>query len=251
MADETGRSYSANRDSARRPWQPLQRFRDAGVPKLNNLRRAAAARLRVPATWWLQAESAAALSPAEAPTTLGRGPLIIRSGSPSEDQDTTSNAGQFLSLVVQERSEFPSALARVAASLPRGADGKPLGVVFVQPLLEPLESGVALFDGFYYERALATGGNQEVTSGQKRGDVTRSHLTRDDPWSQWLQAVHGVFANGASDARLDIEFARDADGFVLLQVRPALFLVRRNETLTLANSLETLGETPSPWTASA
>jgi hypothetical protein len=33
----------------------------------------------------------------------------------------------------------------------------------------------------------------------------------------------------------------------LLQARPALFPVRRNETLSLANNKETLGDLPSPW----
>ena len=37
------------------PWLPLHQFRDNAVPKLNNLRRAAAAGLRVPPTWWLPA----------------------------------------------------------------------------------------------------------------------------------------------------------------------------------------------------
>jgi len=32
-------------------WQPLRQFRDRSVPKLHNLRRAAAAGLRVPPTW--------------------------------------------------------------------------------------------------------------------------------------------------------------------------------------------------------
>ena len=34
---------------------------------------------------------------------------------------------------------------------------------------------------------------------------------------------------------------------VILQVRPALFPIRRNETLSLANHKEILGDPPSPW----
>src|SRR5215831_18014800 len=141
-------------------WQPLRRFRDASVPKLNNLRRAAAAGLRVPPTWWAPAADA----PAGPPDDLGPGPCIIRSGSPTEDRRTTSNAGQLLSLVVRDRAEFAESLRRVVAALPRGA-------VFVQPLIAATEAGVAFFDGFYYERTLAAGGNQALTSGQARGDV--------------------------------------------------------------------------------
>ena len=55
-------------------WLPLKRFRDASVPKLDNLRRAAEAGLGVPPTWWL---SAAAIDPSAAPplpAELGGGP---------------------------------------------------------------------------------------------------------------------------------------------------------------------------------
>ena len=70
-------------------------------------------------------------------------------------------------------------------------------------------------------------------------------------WSDWLRAVYAVFGAGAGgDRRLDVEFARDAAGYVLLQVRPALFSVVRNPTLTQANSRETCGDLPRLRTAS-
>src|SRR5438105_4491336 len=103
------------------PWQTLRRFRDASVPKLNNLRRAAAAGLRVPPTWWAPAADALDAPP----DGLGPGPLIIRSGSPTEDQRTTSNAGQLLSLVVRDRSDFAESLRRVVAALPPDGGGRP------------------------------------------------------------------------------------------------------------------------------
>ncbi|HMC88413.1 MAG TPA: PEP-utilizing enzyme [Gemmataceae bacterium] len=232
-------------------WQPLKSFRDASVPKLHNLRRAAKAGLRVPPTWWLRAEAANRSEVATPPENIGPGPLIIRSGSPSEDQATTSNAGQFLSLPVHDRAGFSAALAQVVASLPRSSRGTPEGVVFVQPLIRGTQAGIVFFDGFYYERTLAAGSNEELTSGKTRGQVTRGHLQRDDPWSQWLERIYGVFARDGQSVCLDVEFARDAGGMVLFQVRPALFPVRRNETLTLANPRETLGDLPSPWAASA
>src|SRR4029077_941703 len=49
----------------------------------------------------------------------------------------------------------------------------------------------------------------------------------------------------------DVEFARGAAGYVLLQVRPALFPLTRNPTLSLANHKEILGDPPSPWMVSA
>ncbi|MFO0865154.1 MAG: PEP-utilizing enzyme [Gemmataceae bacterium] len=49
----------------------------------------------------------------------------------------------------------------------------------------------------------------------------------------------------------DLEFGRDAAGYVLLQVRPALFPVARNPTLSLANHKEILGDPPSRWMVAA
>jgi rifampicin phosphotransferase len=227
-------------------WRPLTRFKDPSVPKLDNLRRAAAAGLRIPETWWLPAsEAAKATAP---PTSLATEPVIVRSGSPTEDTQATSNAGQLLSLAVRAPDEFAECLARVVAALPRDGRGAALGAVFVQPLVKAVEAGVAFFDGFYWEKTTAPGSNEELTSGLDRGEVVRGHLARDDPWSQWLTAVHRPFRKEAP--RIDVEFARDTRGWILLQVRPALFAIARNETLSLANHKEILGGNPSPWIVS-
>jgi rifampicin phosphotransferase len=227
------------------PWRKLARFRDPAVPKLDNLRRAAAAGLRVPETWWLPAE--AAKTEIAAPPLAG--PVIVRSGSPTEDTQTTSNAGQLLSLAVRDRRKFANSLSRVAAALPRDDRGTPCGAVFVQPLIEAEEAGVAFFDGFYWEQTTAAGSNEDLTAGRSRGEVARGHLAQQDPWSDWLASVHRPFRKEMP--RIDVEFARDGRGWILLQVRPALFPVVRNETLSLANHKEILGDPPSPWIASA
>jgi pyruvate,water dikinase len=238
-------------------WLPLHQFRDRGVPKLENLRRAAAAGLRVPLTWWLRADAIASSAAVAAPPQLSEGPVILRSGSPTEDGLATSNAGQLLSLVVEERACLTESLRRVIGALPRGEDGAPRGVVFVQPVVRGVEAGVTIFDGFYYERTrlLSKEGralNQELTSGRTRGEVTRGYLERDEPWSEWLKSVYAVFGEDAGgDRRIDVEYTHDGSGYILLQVRPALFPVRRNRLLTLSNLRETLGEWPSPWTASS
>src|SRR5947209_7987857 len=117
-------------------WRPLREFRDASVPKLNNLRRAEAAGLHVPPTVWLPAADANAVAP---PHELGPAPWIIRSGSPTEDTHTTSNAGQLLSLVVPQSHEFAEALRRVVEALPADGNGRKLGAVFVQPWLRAEE----------------------------------------------------------------------------------------------------------------
>jgi rifampicin phosphotransferase len=232
------------------PWKPLRRFRDPSIPKLDNLRRAKAAGIRVPTTVWIRAAESA--SAGALPPEIAGGPFILRSGSPTEDTRETSNAGQLLSVAVREPGRFERSLAEVVAALPRDGAGAPLGAVFAQPLVEAGEAGVAFFDGFHYERTVAAGGNEGLTSGQARGEVTRGHLARGEAWSAWLASIYRIFgreARGGTES-IDIEFARDDAGYVLLQVRPALFPVARNETLSLANHKEILGDPPSPWIAS-
>src|SRR5204863_8868318 len=97
----------------------------------------------------------------------------------------------------------------------------------------------------------AAGGNADLTAGRARGDVRRGHLAPGEVWSEWLSRVYAVFGGPGGDPRLDVEFARDERGYVLLQVRPALFPVKRNPLLTQANLKETFGDWPSPWTVSA
>lgn len=238
------------------PWHPLKQFKDPSVPKLDNLRRARAAGLRVPETWWLPAADAA-LDPERRlpPPSLADGPVIVRSGSPTEDTFATSNAGQLLSLPVRDPAAFGDALAWVVAALPLDAAGRPLGAVFVQPLITAIEAGVVFFDGFYWERTLAPGSNEGLTAGLERGRVERGHLQRggaesgpEGAWSDWLTAIYAPFRKATP--RIDAEIARDERGWILLQVRPALFPVARNETLSLANHREILGDPPSPWIVS-
>lgn len=224
-------------------WQPLRRFDDPAIPKLYNLARAAARRVHIPKTVWTHAREAPREAPAGVPF-----PLIVRSGSPTEDTHETSNAGQLLSLVVERPADFAESVARVVDALPPDGRGSPRGVVFVQPLVQAKEAGIAFFDGFYFERTAARGGNEALTSGKDRGHVTRGHLGRGDAWSSWISRVYDVFS--ADIPRLDVEYAEDETGFVLLQARPALFPIARSETLSLANHKEILGDPPSPWIVS-
>jgi len=223
------------------PWHPPGlEFRDPGVPKLRNLALAGRAGLRVPPTAWALA---ADLGPDGPPPGVDF-PCFVRSGSPTEDAAETSNAGRFVTVEVAEAAGFAVALAAVLDALPVGPDGGRLGVVFVQPRVDAVRAGVTFFDGFYYEETTAAGGNQALTSGRERGEVRRGHLRRGDPHHRWLTRVHRVFG-----ATLDLEWADPGDGGgpVLLQARPALFPVRRSETLSLANHKEILGDPPSPW----
>jgi hypothetical protein len=224
------------------PWKPLDRFDDPSIPKLHNLRRADRAGFAVPTTVWALARDLEA-GPPEAPLGF---PCIVRSGSPTEDTQTTSNAGQLLSVAVPEPDEFADAVRRVVAALPR-EDGQALGAVFVQPLIRAETAGVTFFDGFYYEETWAAGSNMELTQGLARGNVRRDHLRRGNAYHGWLSRLQRLFGGS-----IDIEWAFPHDGSgrtepVLLQVRPALFAIKRNETLSLANHKEIFGDPPSPW----
>jgi phosphohistidine swiveling domain-containing protein len=130
----------------------------------------------------------------------------------------------------------------VVSSLPL-ADGQTRGAVAIQPFLVNPTAGITFFDGFYFEETVISGQNRAVTSGHLRGEVQRGHLARGEPVSEWLCRIHRLFGG-----TLDLEWSESSDGErVLLQVRPALFPIRRCETLSLANNQETLGRVPSPW----
>lgn len=233
-------------------WQRLERFRDRRTPKLYNLRLASAAGLRVPRTWWLPAERIEGGGRIAPPPRLRSGPWMVRSASPTEDTENGSSAGQFLSLAVHAAEDFGGAVHEVCQALPHDRQGRPLGAVFVQPFVEAQEAGVVFFDGFYYERAKAPRRNQTVTNGHARGKVERGHLQRGEAWSNWLASVHRVFNKPPrATLPLDIEFARDEQGFIVLQVRPAKFRVERNCVLTLLNHKEILGDLPSALMVSA
>ncbi|MEM8885288.1 MAG: PEP-utilizing enzyme [Planctomycetota bacterium] len=219
-------------------WHSLRSFRDASIPKLAHLQRADAAGLVVPPTVWAPADRL----PAEQPP-LGTLPWIVRSASPHEDQQGSSQAGRFHSEVVADAGALADAVQRVATSL--GSAG---GAVFVQPFLASERAGVVFSDGFYFERAESDHDNTALTAGAERGEVTRSHLDRAGAWSDWLHELHRAFPDLP---HLDAEFARDGEDYTLLQVRAAAFPIRRNELLSLANHREILGDPPSPWLVDA
>lgn len=233
-------------------WRPLAEARQRRWPKLDNLRRAARAGLSVPPTYWLPARTAQ-VGRLESPGSLAAAELIVRSVSPLEDRAEGSGAGRFESRCVAagDRAGFAAAALSVAAAQIAAASDD-AGALMVQPLLRPERGGVAFFDGFYWERSEAPGGNRELTSGRARGRVERGGLRRGDPWSAWLERLGAVFARELGSAgTLDIEYAAEGDRYTLLQVRPVRFAVARNPLLSLANHREILGELPSPWMLAA
>lgn len=227
------------------PWQPLDASCDRSLPKLDHLRRAARAGLLVPEpTMWAFARDLVPECDLHLPALVKRVglPCIVRSISPTEDTAQSSQAGQFLSVVVNDAQALPDAVAQVVSSLPVD-QGRRQGAVAVQPFLVNPRAGVTFFDGFYFEESVLTGQNTSVTAGRLRGQVERGYLMRDEPRSLWVARVHKLMGQP-----VDVEWTEREDGRrVLLQARPALFPVRRNEMLSLANHKETLGDLPSPW----
>lgn len=228
-------------------WRPLNEFRDQRIGKLFWLKQAHAAGLRVPPTLWCHREDAGTGTIRRPLGSEWSGDVILRSGSPREDTSESSNAGQFHSEVVPAASSdetFRDVQQRVAAALDEG-------VVFIQPVVAGSRAGIAFFDAWWWERTEASGHNRDLTAGLERGEVTRGHRERGDPWSRWLDRVARVCPRFG---RWDVEYVRTgADGespWVLLQVRPASFPIAKNPTLSLANHLEILGDAPSPWIAS-
>ena len=227
------------------PWRPLGAFRDRSLPKLDNLRRAARAGLPVPEpTMWAFARDLDPQGDLHFPALVKHVglPCIVRSISPTEDTAQSSQAGQFLSVVVNDAQALPDAVAQVTSSLPVD-QGRRQGAVAVQPFLVNPRAGVTFFDGFYFEESALSGHNTGVTSGRRRGRVERGYVTRGEPRSRWLARVYQL-----QGGPVDVEWTETKGGQrILLQARPALFPVRRNETLSLANNKETLGDLPSPW----
>ena len=171
----------------------------------------------------------------------GRRPLVVRSSSPVEDQESSSMAGQFSSVVgVTHWSGFIVAVDTVARSARRGG---PTGLaadmaVLVQPHLEPRLAGVLFgldpLTGRTDRRVVAAveGGPQALVSGEVDGtryllgprgrlfevEGPRLALQRRD--RRALTALAGR-ASAVFGGPQDVEWALAADGRMwLLQARP-------------------------------
>jgi len=149
--------------------------------------------------------------------------LAVRSSALDEDGDTVSAAGRYLSLLDVAPEDVGAAIARVRASMGRGA-------VLVQPMVV-MEAGGVLFT-----RAPGAPGFMEVEWAERAdavtagGDVRRARLSRIDG-----AVLDGALPPGVDGEALasvawwveellggpqDIEWGFAADGPVVLQSRP-------------------------------
>ncbi len=240
-------------------WQPLVSFDDSSLPKLNNLRRAQAAGLRVPPTWWVFAAEIALVLNAPPPFSLAQYPLLVRCASPTAEIGTSSHSGRLLSVTSAEPAQCATALLTILNALPRDNKGNPCGAVFVQPLLKAAEAGAARFDGFYYERTSARNVSAPATD-PAHPDAQRGHYERGDIWCEWLKSMYAVFgADGGPptqiETRLEIEYLRRGDRYTLLKLQQTPRPVPRNRTFRQfdlgLNRGANSGAPLSPWTVAA
>jgi len=179
-------------------------------------------------TW--RADAAAVLAGLES-ETWSSGPLIVRSSARNEDTLKSSEAGRYLSVAdVAGREALAGAVGRVIASYGEADAGDQ---VLVQPMLVGVDvSGVA------FSRDPNTSSPYIVVNYDDRGDTAAvtggkgDHLKTFICWKHRVEQcpaqLRGVVdllieLEGllGSDA-LDVEFAVDENGVVLLQARPLI-----------------------------
>lgn len=211
----------------------LASARRAGLPTLGGFVLPIATAARVAASGKLDG---AVLAAYLEHSDQGRGPVVVRSSSPSEDSATSSMAGHFESVVgVAGREAFADAVAAVVASAGEG----PMAVL-VQPHLDPRVSGIAFgvdpVSGRSDRRVVVAvaGGPQALVGGAVTGDRyeldgrgrLRSRRMGDggtDLDRAERRAVARLVARAASafGGPQDIEWAFAVDGtLLLLQSRP-------------------------------
>lgn len=158
-------------------------------------------------------------------------PLIVRSSARGEDSSASSEAGRYLSVAgVSGTTALTEAIGNVIGSY--GA-GRPEDQVLVQPML-----GTIGLSGVAFTRDPNTGSPYLVINYDDRGDptaVTGGSTDRLQTFIYWKHAKGPCPARLApvvtllaelealvgSDS-LDVEFAIDGQGVILLQARPLL-----------------------------
>ncbi|MBI1778611.1 MAG: phosphoenolpyruvate synthase [Proteobacteria bacterium] len=174
-------------------------------------------------------EDAAVVLAALASEPWGKGRRIVRSSARAEDTTLSSEAGRYLSVDdVADEAGLADAIRRVIASY---GEAQPEDQVLVQPML----AGVGV-SGVAFSRDPNTGSPYFVINYDDRGDTTAVTGGRADRLQTFVYWKHGGGrCPPALDAivallrelegllgsdSLDVEFAFDEAGLVLLQARP-------------------------------
>jgi glutamine kinase len=153
--------------------------------------------------------------------------MIVRSSGISEDSSTESLAGYYDSVLnVNGRDEFEDAVNKVISSF--GESPSPMDEILVQPMMSKvLSSGVAFTadaaTGSPYRVIEWTDG--EDTTAVTSGKNTNTYYTVKGSSIPLPEAIRGVselldeLESIFPGVPLDVEFGRNEDGIILLQVR--------------------------------
>ena len=182
-------------------------------------------------------------------------PVIVRSSCAEEDNQTTANAGKFVSVlnVSCNDNAIEEAINAVITSYPTDCDDDE---VLIQPMLQDvIMSGVVFtsdidnFSPYYIVNYDTSGDTDTITAGKKSDSmqtfIAHKSLTfiEDERMMQLLEACkecEEIFDNLA----LDIEFAFDKKTLYILQVRPIVKNYGKENLyhLNLENDLDRLYE---------
>lgn len=187
--------------------------------------------------------------------------MIVRSSAAGEDSDAASMAGQFLSIPNVEHDDLADAIERVIASYGAAVDRHR---VLVQPMLgRPLASGVAFTvdpntGSPYLVVNYEHDGDTSATTSGKAAKLETFHWWREAPLPEepllaGVAKLARELISATGREALDIEFALEADGLVLLQCRPLVLRHKPVEAKSIAPILDRIarkiehGNRPHPY----
>ncbi|KWE70593.1 hypothetical protein WL77_12415 [Burkholderia ubonensis] len=179
---------------------------------------------------------------------LGEQPVIVRSSSLSEDAENASAAGCYCSVLnVATAHGLEEAIDRVIASY---GQASPKDEVFVQPMAQSVRaSGVAMTrdpesgSPYYVINYTVDGDTAAVTGGERNVEAFVAYKTADfvvPPALEGLFPLLRELEQICGRTALDVEFAIDARGPLLFQVRPMTALDRSVSNHDDATSLESI-----------
>jgi phosphoenolpyruvate synthase/pyruvate phosphate dikinase len=177
--------------------------------------------------------------------------LIVRSSSVNEDNEKTSNAGGFDSVMnvkSDNATSLKQAIDKVADSY--GCNISDNDEIFIQPMLKNVELAGVIFSAdidtlsdYYIVNYDESGSTDSVTSGQSNNLQTfvsfKSNTKFNNKRMELLIASTKECEKIFNTKYLDIEFAYSEGILYILQVRPIVTMGKRNlSDIDLEESLE-------------
>lgn len=177
--------------------------------------------------------------------------FIVRSSSLKEDQENSSSAGKYESVLNVKKKDLKDAIQKVIKSY--GKECKPENEVFVQSMLENVTMSGVLFTHcpksgapYYIINYNESGDTTAVTSG--KGDCRTQYIYHnlekyDSPKFQKLISLSKELIEKLNNPSLDIEFAFNKnEELFLLQVRPLTSKHQPIQDINLKDALKDIGK---------